>query len=44
MRQTLISSDSHITEPPNVYVDYIDKKYKDKAPYLDTDAERGGVG
>ena len=43
MRQTLISSDSHITEPPNVYVDYIDKKYRDKAPYLDTDAERGDM-
>lgn len=43
MRKTLISADSHITEPPNVYVDYIEKKYKDQAPYLRRDAERGDM-
>ena len=43
MRKTLISADSHITEPPNVYVDYIETKYKDQAPYLRRDAERGDM-
>src|SRR5581483_8375638 len=27
-----ISADSHITEPPNCYTDYIEAKYKDRAP------------
>ena len=43
MRQTLISADSHITEPPNVYRDYIDSKYKDRAPYLQKDAKAGDM-
>jgi len=30
----IISADSHITEPPNTYVDYIDPKWRDKAPKL----------
>ncbi len=29
-----ISADSHITEPPNCYVDYIDPKFKDIAPKM----------
>lgn len=43
MRQTLISADSHITEPPNVYLDYIDKKFKDRAPYLHRDPKGGDM-
>jgi predicted TIM-barrel fold metal-dependent hydrolase len=27
-----ISADSHVTEPPNLYKDYIDPKYRDRAP------------
>jgi predicted TIM-barrel fold metal-dependent hydrolase len=27
-----ISADSHITEPPHCYVDYIDPKFRDRAP------------
>jgi len=27
-----ISADSHITEPPNCYIDYIDPKFRDVAP------------
>ncbi|HEX2591347.1 MAG TPA: amidohydrolase family protein [Rhizomicrobium sp.] len=27
-----ISADSHITEPPNCYTDYIDAKFRDRAP------------
>jgi predicted TIM-barrel fold metal-dependent hydrolase len=30
----IISADSHITEPPNTYVDHIDPKWRDKAPRM----------
>ncbi len=30
----IISADSHISEPANTYVDYIDAKWKDKAPQM----------
>jgi uncharacterized protein len=43
MRQTLISADSHITEPPNVYVDRVDRKFRDRAPRLEKDGERGDM-
>jgi predicted TIM-barrel fold metal-dependent hydrolase len=29
-----ISADSHITEPPNTYVDYIDPKFRERAPKM----------
>src|SRR3546814_5136023 len=29
-----ISADSHITEPPHCYVDYIDPKFRDRAPRI----------
>jgi uncharacterized protein len=29
-----ISADSHITEPPNCYVDYIDPKFRERAPRI----------
>src|SRR5207245_925951 len=29
-----ISADSHITEPPNCYIDYIDPKFRDIAPKI----------
>ncbi|MGH0030050.1 MAG: amidohydrolase family protein [Myxococcota bacterium] len=31
----IISADSHITEPPHTYVDFIDPKFKDRAPRLE---------
>jgi predicted TIM-barrel fold metal-dependent hydrolase len=31
----LISADSHIVEPPNCYVDFIDPKYRDTAPHIE---------
>jgi predicted TIM-barrel fold metal-dependent hydrolase len=34
MSYPVISADSHITEAPNTYTDFIDAKYKDTAPYL----------
>ena len=36
-----ISADSHITEPPETYVDHIDPGYRDRAPHL---ANVEGVG
>jgi predicted TIM-barrel fold metal-dependent hydrolase len=30
----IISADSHITEPPNTYLDHIDPKYRDTAPHM----------
>ena len=32
MTKTIISADSHITEPPHCYIDFIESKWKDKAP------------
>src|SRR5205814_10726821 len=31
---TLISADSHIVEPPDLWTERIDKKYRDKAPRI----------
>ena len=40
MAKTIISADSHITEPPNCYIDFIESKWKDKAPVVvDTEGE-----
>ena len=30
----VISADSHITEPPNTYIDFIDPAYRDRAPKM----------
>jgi predicted TIM-barrel fold metal-dependent hydrolase len=30
----IISADGHVCEPANCYVDYIDPKYRDRAPYI----------
>jgi hypothetical protein len=38
-----ISADSHITEPPNCYIDYIEPKYRDIAPHVVNDPKRGEV-
>ncbi len=34
MSYPIISADSHVTEPPNAYVDNIDPAYRDRAPHL----------
>jgi uncharacterized protein len=39
-----ISADSHITEPPNCYVDYIDPRYRDVAPHMVEDKRSGESG
>lgn len=38
-----ISADSHITEPPNCYVDYIDPKFRDRAPRMHINDKGGAV-
>ncbi|MGK2914636.1 MAG: amidohydrolase family protein [Porticoccaceae bacterium] len=35
MLKPAISADSHIVEPPNCYVDFIDPKYRDRAPHIE---------
>ena len=37
-----ISADSHIVEPPNCYVDYIDPAFRDRAPVIVEDPATGG--
>ena len=34
MRKPGISADSHIVEPPNTYTDFIDPKFRDRAPQM----------
>jgi len=38
-----ISADSHVTEPPNCYIDNIESRYRDRAPRIVPDPERGEV-
>lgn len=39
----IISADSHITEAPNTYLDYIDARWRDKAPHIVDGGERGDI-
>ena len=43
MSYPIISADSHITEHPKTYVDYIDKEWKEKAPQLRDCGEKGDL-
>jgi predicted TIM-barrel fold metal-dependent hydrolase len=43
MDKPCISADSHITEPPNCYIDHIDPKYRDIAPKMVRDEAKGDV-
>jgi hypothetical protein len=38
----IISADSHITEPPNTYIDFIDPAFRDRAPKLVDGGEQLG--
>ena len=40
---TCISADSHVTEPPDTYVDRIDARYRDRAPRLEHHDTLGDV-
>ena len=37
----LVSADSHVTEPPDCYEQFIDPEFRDRVPHVVTD-ERGG--
>ncbi len=39
----VISADSHITEAPNTYVDYIDAAWKDRAPRMIDGGDKGDL-
>ncbi len=39
----IISADSHITEPPNTYLDHIDPKWRDKAPHMEHNEKLGDI-
>jgi hypothetical protein len=41
MTYPIISADSHVTEPPNTYVDHIDPRWRDKAPRLENMGDAG---
>ena len=43
MAKPIISADSHITEPPETYIDRIDGKFRDRAPHVVHDRERGDL-
>jgi uncharacterized protein len=43
MAKTIISADSHITEPPSCYIDHIDPKYRETAPKIVRDEAKGDV-
>ncbi|MDQ1424848.1 MAG: hypothetical protein QOD72_2346, partial [Acidimicrobiaceae bacterium] len=39
----IISADSHITEAPNTYTDYIDPAYRDTAPHIVSTDDKGDI-
>ena len=41
INKPIISSDSHIMEPPDTYTARIDKKYKDSAPHVEWQDKSG---
>lgn len=43
MLKPIISADSHVVEPPDTYINRIDKKFKDRAPTLVHDERRGDM-
>jgi len=43
MLKPIISADSHVAEPPQCYSDFIDARFRDRAPRLVHDERRGDV-
>ena len=39
-----VSADSHVTEPPDCYADYIDPAFRDRAPHIEHHPERACLG
>ena len=42
--QRLISADSHVNEPPNLWLERIDRRFKDRAPFVKQDSINGIPG
>jgi predicted TIM-barrel fold metal-dependent hydrolase len=38
-----ISGDSHVTEPPHLYKEYMDPKFRDRAPHMELNAKGGSI-
>lgn len=38
-----ISGDSHVTEPPNLYKEYLDPKFRDRAPHMEIGPKGGSI-
>ena len=43
MKSLMISADSHVTEPPNTYIDNIDPAFRDRAPKMIDHEKLGDV-
>jgi predicted TIM-barrel fold metal-dependent hydrolase len=43
MTKRPISADSHVTEPPNCFIDHIEPAFRDRAPRLTRDPQRGDI-
>ncbi len=43
MSLPIISADSHITEPPNCYTDYVDPAWRERAPRMERRGDTGDV-
>ena len=43
MLKPIISADSHVTEPPDTYTARIDRKFRDRAPHVVRDPQRGDI-
>jgi predicted TIM-barrel fold metal-dependent hydrolase len=43
MAKPIISADSHVTEPPGTYIDRIDRRFRERAPHVVRDAQRGDL-
>lgn len=43
MLKPVLSADSHVTEPPDVYLARIDRRFRDRAPRMVRDSRRGDL-
>jgi predicted TIM-barrel fold metal-dependent hydrolase len=43
MLKPIISADSHVSEPPNCFVDHIEPRFRDRAPHVVHDEKRGDI-
>lgn len=43
MLKPVLSADSHVLEPPDAYTNRMDRRFRDRAPHLTHDANKGSV-